>query len=50
MEVKFLGRRFVEFNKKIRNYVEIFDMDAYNKSKDALDSPYGKEASQSSIF
>ena len=49
-EVKFSTERFVEFNKKIRNYIEIFDDCEYNQSKDALDSPYGKEATLYIVF
>lgn len=49
-EVKFSIGRFDGFNKKIRNHVEIFDDWEYNQSKDALDSPYGKEATLYIVF
>ena len=50
MEVKFLKVRIVEFNKKIRKCIAISLEDKYNYLKDALDSQYGKEASQSSFI
>ena len=50
MEVKFLEVRIVEFNKKIRKYIDISFGDEYNYRKDALDSRYRKEANQSSFF
>ena len=49
-EVKFSTKRIVGFNKKIRNYVEIFDDYEYNQVKDALDSPYRKEATLYIVF
>ena len=44
-----MKERIVDFNKKIRKHIDISLEGEYNCLKDALDSPYGKEANRSSV-